>query len=536
MAEGRIKQIWKAIKGDKQPDAQVIEQPKSEAFFGRYTNSIGVSFNGEKNLGEIGPVKDYTLDYDTLRVRSWQAYLESEVFQTIINKFKLWVIGSGLKMKSDPIEQVLKSEGIKLETEAFNEVSETRFAIWAKTKMGDYSNMVSLNKIAQSVFMNSKIGGDVLVVLRVVKGTVKVQLIDGCHVQSPNYGTEAMPEVLSNGNRIINGVESKPNGEVVAYHIRNEDYSFSRIAAKSPSTGLTMAYLVYGATYRIDNNRGIPIMSTVLESLKKLERYAGATLGSAEEAAKIVLQVVHDRNSTGENPLVRQLARARDADATDMLPVSLEGQQLADRVAATTNKQAFNLPIGSEIKQLASNQRELYFKDFYETFFNMMCASIGIPPNVAMSLYNDSFSASRAALKDWEHTLFVNRDDFTEQFYQHIYNLWLHLEILKNKVQAPGYLTAFAEGNEMVLNAYRNARFTGAIPGHIDPLKEVNAVRAQLGTTGEHIPLITVEQAVEMLRGENSDEVMKQFAKELEYSKKLGIEPEKEVVVTPPAK
>jgi capsid protein len=529
MAEGKIKQIWNVIVGEK---PKAIEQPKTEAFFGRYSNSIGVSFNGEKNLGEIGHPKDYTLDYDTLRVRSWQAYLESEVFQTIINKFKLWVIGSGLKMKSDPIEQVLKSEAITINTEAFNEVAETRFAVWAKTKMSDYCNMVSLNKIAQSAFLNAKIGGDVLVVLRVVKGVVKVQLIDGCHVQSPNYGTEAMPEILSNGNRIINGIESKPNGEVVAFYIRNEDYSFQRIPAKSPSTGLTMAYLVYGASYRIDNNRGIPIMSTVLESLKKLERYSGATLGSAEEAAKIVFQVVHDRNSTGENPLQRQLARARDADATDMLPVSEEGRQLADRVAATTNKQAFNMPIGSEIKQLAPNQRELYFKDFYETYFNIMCASVGIPPNVAMSLYNDSFSASRAALKDWEHTLFVNRDDFTEQFYQPIYSLWLHLEIFLNKVQAPGYLAAFNEGNEMVLNAYRNARFTGAIPGHIDPLKEVKAVREMLGGTGKDIPLITVEQGVEILRGENSDEVMKQYSEELKYSKELGIEQPNEVAPT----
>jgi capsid protein len=211
-----------------------------------------------------------------------------------------------------------------------------------------------------------------------------------------------------------------------------------------------------------------------------------------------------------------------------MLPVDEQGRQLANTVAATTNKQAFNLPIGSEIKQLAPNQRELYFKDFYDTYFNIMCASIGIPPNVAMSMYNDSFSASRAALKDWEHTIFVNRDDFTEQFYQPVYILWLHIEILKNKVQAPGYLSSFNEGNEMVLNAYRNSRFTGAIPGHIDPLKEVKAVREMLGATGADIPLITVEQGIEILRGENSDEVMKQYSEELKYSRELGIETEKE--------
>ena len=544
MADNKLKKIWDVLVGNEieQPMQQVssdviqdyaqieqpmqqAEQPKTEQFFtGRYNNAIGVSFNGEKNLGEIGHPKEYSLDYDILRVRSWQAYLESEVFQTIINKFKLWVVGSGLKLKSDPIEQVLQSEGITIDTEEFNEVCETRYSVWAKTNMGDYSNMCSLNRIAGQAFLNSKIGGDVLVVLRVVNGTIKVQLIDGCHIQSPNYGTEYFPEFLPNGNKIINGIESKKNGEIVAYYIKNRDFSVERIPAKSAATGLTMAYLVYGATYRIDNNRGIPVMATVLESLKKLERYKEATLGSAEEQAKVAYQVVHNRDSTGENVLTRHLAIARDADAnTDLLPVDEQGNALANRVAATTNKQAFNMPIGSEIKTLQGNQRELYFKDFYSVNIDLMCAAVGIPPNVAMSIYNDSFSASRAALKDWEHTIFVNRDDFKEQFYQPIYNLWLHVEILKNKVQAPGYLQAFSQGNDMVVNAYRNARFTGPIPGHIDPLKEVNAVRAMLGETGKDIPLINVEQAVEVLRGENSDEVMKQYAKELEYSKDLGI-------------
>ena len=45
------------------------------------------NFDGEKNLGEIGPAREYVLDYTALRVRSWQSYLESEITQTTINRF-----------------------------------------------------------------------------------------------------------------------------------------------------------------------------------------------------------------------------------------------------------------------------------------------------------------------------------------------------------------------------------------------------------------------------------------------------------------
>jgi len=48
-----------------------------------------VPYDGEKNLGEIGPIKDYHMDYPALRARSWQSYIESEISQIVLNKFNL---------------------------------------------------------------------------------------------------------------------------------------------------------------------------------------------------------------------------------------------------------------------------------------------------------------------------------------------------------------------------------------------------------------------------------------------------------------
>lgn len=519
-----IRDIWNNIKNrfpgtDSGAKEKVVVTKRPEANIA-YNYIFSISYSGEKNLGEIGPIKNYLMDFDGLRMRSWQSYVESEISQIVLNKFTIWIVGSGLKLQAEPAKKVLKSEGITLDTENFNDITEARFNVFANSKIADYSNMLSLNSIANTAFLNSIIGGDVLIVLRLIKKQVKIQLIDGAHVSAPFGEKDSKGRKKGENNRIRNGIEISPKGEHVAYWVNTKHFEFERIKARGDKSGLKMAFMVYGGRYRLDNVRGIPMIATVLETLKKLERYKEATVGSAEERQKIVMQIIHQQFSTGENPLQGQLAKAFDDDAvTDDIPTDDVGNKLADTVAATTNKSVFNMPIGAELKGLES-KNELYFKEFYTVNINIVCASLGIPPEVALSKYDSNFSASRAALKDWEHTINVNRKRFSEQFYQPIYEFWLEIQILLNKIQAPGY---FLANNNMVKESYQTARFTGATIPHIDPLKEVDAVRKKLGDLGKNIPLTTIEKATEELNGGDSNSNMEQYAKELEKSKSLGI-------------
>jgi capsid protein len=482
-------------------------------------SSWSISYDGEKNAGEVGPALSYSPDYDTLRARSWQAYLDNEVAQTVLNKYTKWVVGSGLKLQSEPNQQVLKSEKITIKTEDFNEVVEARFTVYAKSKTSDHSKMVNLHEKAKTAFINSIVGGDVLVILRFENNIVTTQLIDGEHVKSPNYSDSQILESEKRGNRIEHGVEISPSGEHIAFYVKEKDYSFKRIPAKSTETDLTVAFLVYGLKYRIDCIRGIPLISAVIESLSQMDRYKAATLGSAEERAKIVLSIEHEAFSTGESPLVHHMQRAFNVDA---VAPDISGDSVAKNVSATTNKQAFNLPVGAKLKALESKS-ELHFKDFFTVNIDLICAALGIPPEVAMSKYDSNFSASRAALKDWEHTINVARAEFSYSFYQNIYNFWLETEILKNKVQAPGYLISKVEKNQVVLDAFRMSRWVGSNIPHVDPLKEVKAIREKLGAAGANIPLITVEQATEELGGGDSDQNLAQFAEELEEAKRLKV-------------
>jgi capsid protein len=516
----------------------IVESPK--AFLGGPGYRLyPVSFNGEKNLGEIGPIKNYRPDYLALRYRSYQAYIESDVAQTILKKFTKWVIGSGLKLQAEPVKRVLEQEGIKIDTEFFNETVEARWSVLAKSKNIDYASMRNLNRIADRVFLHAKLGGDLLVILRYKDDKITIQVVDGAHVTSPLFGDEYYAQSLSNGNEIRNGVELSPEGKHVAYYVRkgnisNGDvrtnpYDVQRIPARSEEGDLVTAFLVYGFEYRLDGVRGLPLITALLETLKKLERYKEATLGSAEERQKIAYFIEHQLGGTGENPLAARMARAFSADGnTDEIPVDQQGREMANTIAMSTNKQAFNLPQGAKMNALKSDG-ELHFKDFFSVNGNLLCAAVNIPPDVAYSKYDSNFSASRAALKDWEHTLTVERSNFSADFYQNVYNFFLDVEILKNKVQAPGYLKARQQNNWFVLEAYRTARFVGASVPHIDPLKEVNAERAKLGPAGAMVPLTTVEAATEALNGGESDQNMAQFAEEIKQAKQLGIiEPPKE--------
>lgn len=491
---------------------------------GVYTPLYAVSFTGEKNLGAVGPIRNYRPSYEALRLRSWQSYYESEVSHTIVNAYIKWVIGKGLKLQCEPLTKVLIQEGIKdFNPSEFCSVVESRYQAWSKSKMSDFSGMKSKNELSAVAFKNADLGGDVLVILRYIDNCVKVQLVDASHIISPGMGTEYFPQYLSNGNKIQNGIEFAPNGEHVAYYIKDWQLNFQRVEAKN-SAGLTTCFLYYGSEYRLDNVRGVPKLSNVLEKLASLERYASAALGSAEERQKIAYVMEPELMASPQNPLQKDMAIAHDyyKGINSQIPVDMMGQEMANTVAVSTNKQTFLMPPGIKMKSMESKQ-ELFFKEFHQTNVELICACLGIPPNVAMMLYTESFSSSRAALKDWEHTLQVARNYFSNGFEQRIFNFWLETEILKNKIQAPGYIKAKMEGNYMVLEAYRSVRFAGAPVPHIDPLKEVMAERAKLGDAAKDMPLTTLEAATENLNGGESSANVQQFSDELKLTKEKGI-------------
>ena len=459
-----------------------------------------IPFDGEKTPYELGTPFDYYLSYYALRSRSWEAYLKSDIVQNAIKKYCLWIVGPGLKLQTDPIEPVLKNNKINVDATEFSGIVESYFRLYAKMKESSYSMEMNLHDVANEALKNAMLSGDVLCVQRLTRGRVNIELIDGYYIQDP-VGSDYYAEAEKRGHIIVEGVELDKKGSHVAYFVANNNMQYDRITARASRTKRRQAWLFYGLRYKTTSVRGMSLLTAVLETASKMDRYKDATLGTAEENAKIPYTIIHNQFSDGENPLLNQLAQTMSkgkgiAPETDSYNSC---EPIATKIAQTTSKQTYNMPVGSKLER-SNFETDLNFKDFFNVNADIVYSTLGIPPEVAADKFGGAYSGSRAALKSWEYKMMTDRINLLEeQFYKPFYNFWLDVYVLNNTIQAEGYLQAYMDRNSIILAAYRYCRFIGATVPHIDPLKEINAERGKLGGQFKDVPLTTAEQSCEAL-------------------------------------
>lgn len=498
----------------------------TDGYSGGWRPVYTYSFDGEKTPGELGNPINLVPDFNSLRLRAYEAELKSDVVKIITGKFFKWVVGSGLKCQPQPQQITLSTEGINLPKEywaKFRETTEARFNTYAESTDADYSQMENLHVRAAEAFETAFLGGDCLVVFRVDKNLrPNVQVIDGQHVCNPIMDAEQSKSFKESKNRIKHGVEIDAKGKHIAFWVRRDSLDFSlewdRVEAIGEKSGCLMAFMIYGKKHRIDHARGIPIITPTLEKIDKLDRYTEASVSAAEERAKIPWFIEHNQHSDGENPFI-------DAVKVQNLGVTAKGNSwdLAEatrkEILITQAKTVTNMPVGSSIKALFS-QAEFNYPVFFESIFMQLCASCDIPPEVALQKYSSNYSASRAAINGWGYIIGIYRKKHSDKFYKNFYKLWLYCEVLNSKVEAQGYLKAKNEDNCMVLEAYSNAVFLGANLPHIDPLKEIKAFRSMIGDKSKgEVPLIDLDQATEGLGNGDWREVFKKWSEQMEITK-----------------
>jgi len=538
MRIGSLEITFKSKKAKAEP---VEEQAQPTALagigVGYGTAAYTAPYNGQNALGEMAPPINYVVDHDTLMIRSWQLYLESSNYKTIMKRLKDTVIGGGLKLQCAPVVNYLKKSGIDLELEKFNSEVEDMWNLYANSRMADYAGKNTLGEVHARAYLNSIVAGTVLVILRPVNNVVKVQLVDGIYLQTPiNFAFATEDKINYNaierinpdtGNRVRWGVEIDSTGRHVAYYVRTGyGLNYQRVEAYGKKSGSLMAYILTDEDFRVDSEKGLPRLSAGMETASQLNRYKSATVSAAEEIAKAPYFIKHDLNSTGEDPRIKDLTKAYDIDrpsASSQLDYSAEGKAIANTVNASTNRTVTNMPPGSELVALESGN-QLHFEPFNKAVIEEQAALAGIPPEIVASKFDSNFSASRAAFLAEGMRLAREWGYQGNHFLQPIYNLQMDIWVYSLEINAPGYLQALQEKNEYVLVAYRMCIWEGEKLGHIDPLKEANYWRAILGEGSKHLPIGTFEQAAKALGLGDAVANMSQYAKEMEEGDALGIE------------
>lgn len=508
------------------PEAYLSATNGGSGGYQNYNRLVHVWYDGEIEPGELGTIKHYSIDYTRMRFRSWQAYAESDIAQSIVHRFCDWVIGTGLTLQSTPNEKILASLGIIVDAEEFSQQVEAFFNQWCSDEDSTTAREENLHKQMYEALKTAFLSGDCLLIQDFTPSETSTRLIDGQHIQTPSLSDD-IQKAKEKGNEIRHGIEFDELNRHVAYYISKGYGEYEKVDAYN-NQGQRVAKLMCGRKYRADSDRGMPFLIAILEGMKALSRYKSASIVSAEERAKVAYFFEHGVNSSGEHVLRNNIKSSVPLN-TEIAGASAdrynEGVRLAAKVAASTKKQVFNMTPDSTVKAIDSNA-EFNFKDFFETNLEPVCSAIGIPKEVVLMTFTTSYSSSRGAMQMFKQNVQIFRQTASTG-YMFVYKNWLLWEVVNNRINALGLFNSFIN-DKRAFKAYTKAKFIGVNLPHLDPEKEVRAIRAALGPLGAHLPLTSAAAAVQELNAQDFRDVVDKFEKE-----KDTIDPPEQPIPTP---
>lgn len=515
---------------------------------------FGNAFSGQTISGGMDLPEVTTLDYFTLRERSWSAMAKDELASMIIRRLVLFVSGTGLKLQAEPMFDYLEHYNIKYSEESrrgFVKFIEESYRLQSKSKiMSNTSKEKTLHRLISTAFFNAIVGGDVLVILNVIDGYAKIQLVDGANISDPSFlgnSSESGIDVIFNGNKttrkippgnkIKNGVEIDKDGCHVGYYVMqfSETPSFSNIdiskitpvfiPAYGEETGRRTAWMLYGNEYRLGETRGMPILGVTLEKAQLLRRYSRAEVMNAEISAKIVGFIQHEESSTGLNPMQpRVVNRNRNgvAPVIEQGYSKLSGDEIAQNFTKMTGGQFVNGGRGQKLVTFDTARPPANYGEFYDSNAKYICAALDVPWEVALMVFTNNFSASRMAAKLFEGGALAKwRQELNDNMYRPHYNMFFTLVVLQNNLRAPKYFESLMNNNQLIIDAYSNSRFIGKAMPHVDPLKEAKTI-TELMKNGVRSMTAMVEETY----GEDYEDTIPAIAKENELRLKNNIFPE----------
>jgi lambda family phage portal protein len=458
---------WQEKRKSAKEKPQILDVNKFKAYSGQYTSAgfENTIYDGEKFPGGFGATELFETDYWTLRKRSAQLFNNNLYARGIVRRLVTNEINVGLNPESTPDEQIL---GLKEDSlNDWTEDVENRYNIWHKNpELCDWKQVDTFGALQRVVRMESLIEGDILVVIKQSKRTKlpTVQLISGGKVKTP-----LDIKKIRKGHKIKHGVEIDQKGLVVAHWIQQDDLSSKRIPVKGEKSGRKISWLIYGTDKRLDDLRGQPLLSIVLQSLKEIDRYRDSTQRKATINSILAMFIKKTEDKMGTNPMQGGAVKRDTATITDP-----DGETRKFNVATQIPGLVLEeLQTGEEPVFKGGDGTDINFGLFEETIIQAVAWSLGIPPEILRLTFSNNYSASQAAINEFKIAINQVWGDFGETFCTPIFIDWLLSEVLMGKIKAPGLLESWRNPMQYdKFGAWVSVEWYGSVKPSTDMLKQ----------------------------------------------------------------
>jgi lambda family phage portal protein len=443
--------------------------------------------DGEKFPGGFGFTELLITDYWSLRAKSTQLFKKNIYARGIVRRLVTNIVNTGLALEAEPDERILGIDAKKLGEWA--DVVENRFHLWERwPELCDDQGRQAFGALQAQAMLTALISGDVLVTLLQdpATGLPRVRLVDGSRVQTP-FGSGNEAPKLAPGHAIRHGVELDTRGRHVAFWIVqvNEatgERRSERLAAVGPETGRRQAWLVYGTDKLLDEVRGEPMLSLILQSLHEIDRYRDAVQRKALINSIFAMFIKKEQEGPGTRPLTGAGGAVRKktvaAATTDGAPKTYKFTEMIPGAVLD------ELAPGESPQGFASTGTDEKFSDFESAVIHAIAWCYEMPPEILELSFSSNYSASQAAINEFKLFLNVRRSIWGDDFCQPVYVEWLLSEALGGRVAAPGLLEAWRDPTRYDrFVAWVLADWTGAIKPSVDLVKQAEGY-SRLGDQG----------------------------------------------------
>lgn len=426
------------------------------------------SYTGEKFIGGFGETIEYVTDYWTLRKRSSQLFKDNLYARGLIRRLITNEINTGLTPEAAPDEEII---GLELgDLDDWTETIENRFNLWASSPdLCDWKKEHTLGQIQQIARREALIDGDVLVVLRTNRANnlPMVQLISGSRVRTPD-------QTPRQGNYIKHGVEFDAQGRPVAYWVMQEDFSYKRVPAYGERSGKRIAWLVFGTERRLDEVRGEPLLSIILQSLKEIDRYRDSAQRKAVINSVLAMFIKKTQDKMGTLPITGGAVR-KNVAATAGPAAGGRDFGMTKHVPGVVMEE---LQTGEEPVGFHSQGTDINFPVFEAAIVNAIAWANEIPPEILTLAFSNNYSASQAAINEFK--IYLNRvwHLWGETFCTPIYVEWMISETLLGKIEAKGFLESWTDPSKYdIFAAWTCVDWYGSIKPSTDTLKQARGAQ-----------------------------------------------------------
>lgn len=415
--------------------------------------------------------EDIEDNFDVLCQRSRDAYMGIPIATAALKTLRTNVVAGGL-MPSPQID----AEYLGLtneQAEALQAQILREFALWADTPVCDADRVDNFYKLQQLTFLSYLMSGDTFALLpmKEQKGqpySLRVRIIEADRICSPDGYDRLVPCEVRNYkvHSIVQGIETDAEGMVIAYWICNRHplsslanqagaLEWTRIEAYGDSGKPNVLHVMNRE--RPGQRRGVPILAPVLEALKQLGRYTEAEITAAVISAMFTVFVesatVQNGKPIGEAIAPEELIDSQDQASIELAPGSVIALNPGQKVEFADPKHP---------------------NSGYDVFFNSMIKEIGaaleIPPEVIQKQFTQNFSSARGSLNEFWRTCGMQRDWFSDDFCQPVYEAWFAEAVARGRIQAPGFFS-----DPAIRKAYTDCKWNGPARTAMNPSQEVEA-------------------------------------------------------------